>query len=87
MTRQSSLQRERFCFLVLLLGLQVLDFPYLGRVVGAACGQLLHIRGEQNPGDVLAVGVEVRDGEELRAVEGLDELPDKDVALRSYTLA
>jgi hypothetical protein len=28
------------------------------------------------------VGVEVGDGEELGAVEGLDQLPDKHIALR-----
>lgn len=50
-------------------------------MIGAACCQLLHVGGEQDPGDVLIVGVEVGDGEELRAVKVLDELPDEDIAL------
>jgi hypothetical protein len=56
-------------------------------MVGAACGQLLDIGREQDTGDVLRVGGEVRHWHELGALEGLDELPDKDIALWRLVLA
>lgn len=63
-------------------GLDVAHLPDLGRVVGAARRQLLNVRREQDAGDVFLVGVEMRDGDQLRALEVLDELPDEYVALR-----
>lgn len=81
MARQRGLERERLGLLVVLLRGQVFHLPDLGGVVGAAGGELLDVRGEEDAGDVFFVGVEVRDGEELGAVEGLDELPDEDIAL------
>lgn len=63
-------------------GLDVAHLPDLGRVVGAARRQLLNVRREQNAGDVFLMGVEMGDGDQLRALEVLDELPDEYVALR-----
>jgi hypothetical protein len=59
-----------------------LDLPDLGGVVGAAGGELLDVWGEEDAGDVLAVGVELGDGDELGALVVLDEVPDEDVAGR-----
>jgi hypothetical protein len=55
-------------------------------VVGAAGGQLLHVRREQDPGDVLLVRGEVGHGHQLGPLEGLDELPDEDIALWQLVL-
>lgn len=72
--RQRRLERERRGLAVLagLLRLVCVDFPDLGRVVRGAGRQLLGVGGEQDARDVLFVGVEVRDGLEVGAVEGLD---------------
>lgn len=81
--RQRGLERERRGLVVLvgLLRLLRVHLPDLGSVVGGAGGELLGVGGEQDAGDVLLVRVEVRDGLEVGAVEGLNEGPDKDVAL------
>jgi hypothetical protein len=50
-------------------------------VVGAAGGELLDVGGEEDAGDGLLVCVELRHGDELGALEGLDQLPDEDVSL------
>lgn len=50
-------------------------------MVGAAGGQLLDVGGEQDPGDVFLVSAEVRHGDKLCAIKGLEEVPNKDVAL------
>lgn len=78
-----SLQREGFGFFVVLLWCKVLDFPDLCCMIGAACGQLLYIWREEDSCDIFFMGVEVGDGEELGAVEGLDKLPNEHVALTS----
>lgn len=78
---QGGLERERFGLGVLGRGLDVAYLPDLGGVVGAAGRQLLDVGGEEDAGDGLFVRVEVRYGDELGAVEGLDELPDEYVAL------
>lgn len=57
------------------------DLPDLGGVVGGAGGELLDVGGQQDAGDVLLVGAEVGDGEQVGALVGLDQLPDEDVAL------
>lgn len=62
-------------------GLVDVDLPDLGGVVGRARRQLLDVRGQQDARDVLLVRRELRDGLQLGAVEGLDQGPDKDVAL------
>lgn len=80
-TRQGCLEREGFWLRVLGRGLDVAHLPDLGGVVGAAGRELFDVRGEENARDGLLVRVEVRHGHELGAVEGLDELPDEDVAL------
>ena len=67
--------------LLLLVRAFEVHLPDLGRVVGAAGGKLLHVGGQQDARDDFLVGGEVRDGEELGAVEGLQELPDEDVTL------
>lgn len=63
------------------LGRAVLDLPNLGRVVGAARGQLLDVGREQDAGNVLLVGGKVRHGHHAGAVVFLLNLPDEDVAL------
>lgn len=67
-------------------GLVEVDLPDLGGVVGRAGRQLLDVRGEEDPRDVLLVGGEVGDGLELGAVEGLDQGPDKDITLLDGTV-
>lgn len=62
-------------------GLDVLDLPYLGRVVGAARRQLLDVWGEQDARDALLVRAEMRDWHQLGAVKVLDKVPYKHVAL------
>lgn len=81
--RQGGLEREGLwaAGLVGLGGLLGVDLPDLGGVVGGAGRELLDVRGQQDARDVLLVRVEVRDGLQLGAVEGLDEGPDEDVAL------
>lgn len=64
-------------------GLVDVDLPDLGGVVGGAGRQLLDIGRQQNARDVLLVRRELRDGLQLGSVEGLDQGPDEDVALRS----
>lgn len=78
---QGGLERERLRLGVFRSGLDVAHLPYLGGVVGAAGRQLLDVGGEEDAGDGFFVRVEVRYGNELGAVEGLDELPDEYVAL------
>lgn len=67
-------------------GLVDVDLPDLGRVVGAARGELLDVGREKDAGDVLLVGGEVGDGEELGAVEVLNQGPDEDIALQELVL-
>lgn len=62
-------------------GLVDVDLPDLCGVVGRARRQLLDVGREQDARDVLLVRVEVGDGLQLGAVEGLDQGPDEDVAL------
>lgn len=68
---QRRLERVRLRLLVG-RGFNVLDFPDLGRVICATGRQLLDVWGEKNACDVLLVGAEVGDGDELSAVEALD---------------
>lgn len=77
---ERSLERERLG-LVLGQGCRIAYFPNLGRVVGAAGGELLDIGREQDTGDVLLVGAELGDGNEASAVKLGVERPDEDVAL------
>lgn len=81
MAVEGGLERVGLGALLVGNGLDVLDLPDFGRVVGAARGELLDVRREEDAGDVLLVGAEVGYGNELGAVVGLEELPDKDVAL------
>ena len=78
--RQSRLEGERLRLLVR-VGLDVVHLPDLCRVVCATGGQLLDVWGEQDSCDVFFVGVEMRDGEQLRPVVCLEEVPDKDITL------
>lgn len=80
---QGGLEGERLgaAGLVWLGGLLGVDLPDLGGVIGRAGRELLDVGGQQDPRDVLLVRVEMRDGLQLGAVEGLDEGPDEDVAL------
>lgn len=78
--RQGCLKRIRPRLLVW-GGLDVLDLPDLGRVVSATGCKLLDVRGEEDARDVLLVGAEVRHRDELGAVEALDKVPHKDIAL------
>ncbi len=78
---QSGFEGEGAGFGVGRRRLHVGDFPDLGRVVGAARGELLDVGREQDPGDVLLVGRELGQGHRLGALKGLDELPHEYVAL------
>ena len=51
--------------------LHVPHLPNLGGVVGGAGGELLHVWGEEYAGDILLVSVELGDGEDAGALEGL----------------
>lgn len=78
---KGGLQGKWFGFLVILLWCQVFDLPDLGRMISAAGGKLLDVWGQEDSCDVFFMGVEMCNGEELGAVEGLDQLPDEDIAL------
>lgn len=69
---QGGLERVGAGPVVLGGGLEVGDFPDLGGVIGAAGGKLLDVGGEEDAGDVLIVGAEVGDGDELGALRRLD---------------
>ena len=69
------------------LGLFDVNLPDLGRVVGAAGGELLDVWREEDAGYVFLVRGEVGDRKELCSIEGLDQLPDEDVALFYCKLA
>jgi hypothetical protein len=88
---QRALELERACLRCGLPGrrhhgLEIFDLPDLGRVVRAARGEVLDVRGEQHPRDVLRVRFEVRDGHELRLLAVLEKVPDVDAALGRVSL-
>lgn len=58
-TGEGRLEGEGLGLVIGADGLHVLDFPDLGRVVGAAGGELLDIGREKDAGDVLLVCREV----------------------------
>lgn len=79
MSRERRLERQGR---LLIAGLEIgTDLPYLGRVVGRACRQLLDVRRQEDAGDVFLVGGEGGDGVEFGPVVGLDQLPEEYVAL------
>lgn len=79
-TRQGGLEGEGLGLLV--MGrLEILHLPDARGVVGAAGRELLHVWRQEDTSNILLVRVEVRHGQELRAVVSLEELPDKDVSL------
>lgn len=78
---QGGLEGEGLGLAVGRRGLEVPHLPDLGGVVRAARRQLLDVGRQEDAGDVLLVRVEVRHGEELGAVVGLDQFPDEYVAL------
>ena len=78
--REGGLERE-WLWLRVDLGRLDVHLPDLGRVICAACCELLHIWGEKDSRDVFFVRGEVSDGKELSSIKGLKELPDKDIAL------
>lgn len=78
---QGGLEREGLG-LVVGPGRAVLDLPNLGSVVGAAGGELLDIRGEEDARDVFFMRGEVRHGDHASSVVFLFNLPDKDIALQ-----
>lgn len=80
MTREGRFEGEGLG-LLLGAGFDVLDLPDLGRVIRAAGSQLLYVWGEEDPGDVLLMRVEMCYGKELGSVEGLNQMPHKYVAL------
>lgn len=81
-TGEGRLEGVRLGRLVILVnGRDVLDFPDLGRVICATGRKLLDVGGEEDARDVLLVGGKLGYWQELGAVEGLDELPNENVAL------
>lgn len=50
-------------------------------MVGAASGEFLDVRREEDARNAFLVCVELSDRQELRSIIGLDELPDKHIAL------
>lgn len=84
---KSALKLERLGFCWCLArdwdhGLEILDFPDLGCVVGAASCEMLDVWREEHAGDVVAVCLEVGDGDKSGLFAVLEEVPDIDVALR-----
>lgn len=86
MTCKYALELEWLCFGCGLAGngdhgVEILDFPDLGCVVGATGCEVLDVGGEQDAGDVLAMCFEVSDGHELGLFTVLQEVPDVYTAL------
>lgn len=67
MPSQRSLERQRprFVRLAIYSRLDIFNLPDFGCVVGTACCQLLHVGRKQNSGDVLFVGIKMRNREQL----------------------
>lgn len=62
-------------------GVEILDFPNLGGVVGATGREMLDIRREENASDVFVVGLEVSDWHKLSLLTILKEVPNVNIAL------
>lgn len=65
------------------LGRQIIsiEVPDLRSVIGRASRQVLHIRREQNTGEVVLVGLEGADRNNASGLVGLDHAPEVDVSL------
>lgn len=61
--------------------IDVYHFPNLGCMIGGACCELLDVRREEDPRNVLLVRRELRHRHELSVLEVLDKCPHKNVAL------
>lgn len=66
---------------------EILDLPNFGSVVSGTGCKVLDIRREQNSGDVLAMSLEVGDGDEGGLFAVLLKMPDENVALESVSWA
>lgn len=74
----------------LVAGLQVVrdrgvERPDAGGVVGGTGREVTHVWGEEDAGDVCAMGSELADGDDGGCVVALDHAPDVDVALSRST--
>ena len=86
MSSQSALQLERLTLRGSLArnrnhGIEILDLPDPGSVIGAASCKVLDVGRKENTGDVLVVSFEVGDRHELSLLAVLEEVPDVDTAL------
>lgn len=60
---------------------KILNLPYLRGVISGAGSKVFDIWREQDSGNVLAMGLEVGDGDKSRLLAILLQMPDKNIAL------